>query len=131
MKIISNISMEFTEALDRGGRDLSVSVAQEALMNVKKHAGAQQVMVSWLEKRVVQLGVKEWMEWGSSPETESRRTKGLGIVAMEERIHMVAGELAVQSGKGRGAVVVARAPYRSVKHDDQCEFSDQLSGKND
>jgi len=49
---------------------------------------------------------------GFSPETESRRTKGLGIVAMEERIHMVAGELAVQSGKGRGAVVVARAPYR-------------------
>jgi len=82
------------------------------LMNVKKHAGAQQVMVSLArEEGWVQLSVKD-DGMGFSPETESRRTKGLGIVAMEERIHMVAGELAVQSGKGRGAVVVARAPYR-------------------
>ena len=59
----------------------------------------------------VQLSVKD-DGMGFSPEAESRRTKGLGIVAMEERIHMVEGELTVQSGKGRGAVVVARAPYR-------------------
>lgn len=112
MKIVSNISMEFTEALDREVATCLYRIAQEALMNVKKHAGAQQVMVSLArEEGWVQLSVKD-DGMGFSPETESRRTKGLGIVAMEERIHMVAGELAVQSGKGRGAVVVARAPYR-------------------
>ena len=112
MKVVSNISMEFTEVLDREVATCLYRIAQEALMNVKKHAGAQQVMIALARQDDwVQLSVKD-DGMGFSPEAESRRTKGLGIVAMEERIHMVEGELTVQSGKGRGAVVVARAPYR-------------------
>jgi len=112
MKVVSNISMEFTEALDREIATCLYRIAQEALMNVKKHASAGEVTVSLARlDNWVQLTVRDDGK-GFSPETESRRTKGLGIVGMEERIHMVEGELEVQSGKGRGAVVTARAPFR-------------------
>ena len=60
-------------------------------MNVKKHAGAQQVMVSLArEEGWVQLSVKD--DNGVQSRNRIASNQGTRIVAMEERIHMVAGE---------------------------------------
>ena len=40
----------------------------------------------------------------------ARQNGGLGLVSMQERIHLVQGQLFVQSKSGKGTRVVARVP---------------------
>lgn len=81
-------------------------VAQEALTNVLKHAGANHVRVDlrprdgWLELQV--------SDDGHGVETPARRT-GRGIANMQARARQLGGELDVRSGAG-GTVVLLRLP---------------------
>jgi signal transduction histidine kinase len=81
-------------------------VAQEALTNVLKHAGADHVRID-LRRR------GEWLELqvsddGHGVEAPARRT-GRGIVNMQARARQLGGELDVRSGAG-GTVVLLRLP---------------------
>ncbi|MEW5913652.1 MAG: PAS domain S-box protein [Thermodesulfobacteriota bacterium] len=84
-------------------------VAQEALTNVARHAGASNVDVSLrgddghLELRVVDNGV------GFTADRLAER-EGLGIAGMRERASLAGGELSLRSREGGGAEVLLRLP---------------------
>ena len=82
-------------------------VAQEALANVARHAGASYVQVALdtsgntLELRVRDDGC------GFDP---GRRHKGLGLDGMSERARLVGGDLEIESGPGSGTELVLKVP---------------------
>jgi signal transduction histidine kinase len=86
-------------------------IAQEALQNVARHAGAGRVEISLhtanggCELEVSDNGV------GFDPD-EKRGGQSLGHVSMRERMHLVGGRLTIQSAHGRGTSVVAWVPLR-------------------
>jgi PAS domain S-box-containing protein len=88
-------------------------ITQEALRNVVKHSGAAQAEVELIghddriELCISDSGV------GFSPES-AKRTPGLGLISMQERLRLVGGQLSVQSEPSRGTRIRVRIPRRSV-----------------
>ena len=88
-------------------------ITQEALRNVVKHSGAAQAEVELMghddriELCISDSGV------GFSPES-AKRTPGLGLISMQERLRLVGGQLSVQSEPSRGTRIGVRIPRRSV-----------------
>ena len=84
-------------------------VAQEALSNVARHAGASAVTVllspsgSGLRLTVSDNGS------GFDP-ARSRDDASLGLASMRERVRLVHGQLDIESAPGRGTTVVAWVP---------------------
>src|SRR4051794_15583392 len=84
-------------------------VAQEALRNVVKHAGTEEARVSLVGSgRDLILTVQDRGAGFDAAEVRSR--EGLGLSSMGERVRLVRGELAVDSGPGRGTTVTVRVP---------------------
>jgi signal transduction histidine kinase len=81
-------------------------VAQEALRNCARHSGATRVRVA-LEKAVrgVTLAVED-----NGKGFRTGRTRGLGLVGMEERVTQLGGSFRLQSEPGRGTTVLAELP---------------------
>jgi signal transduction histidine kinase len=81
-------------------------VAQESLRNVARHAGASTVEVSLrkvdggLEMAVRDNGT------GFDP-VQDRTRHSLGLASMKERVHLLGGELDIDSAPGSGTTVVA------------------------
>lgn len=83
-------------------------IAQEALTNALRHAGAQQVTVTLsANEQHLDLQVEDD---GSGFDT--RRTHGLGLVTMRERAQQLGGRFEVNAGAGGGTRVRARLPMR-------------------
>jgi PAS domain S-box-containing protein len=88
-------------------------ITQEALRNVVKHSGAAQAEVELMghddriELCISDSGV------GFSPES-AKRTPGLGLISMQERLRLVRGQLSVQSEPSHGTRIRVRIPRRSV-----------------
>ncbi|MFI6535902.1 sensor histidine kinase [Nonomuraea sp. NPDC050547] len=82
-------------------------VAQEAVANARRHAGAEQVTLtlSYMEDLVV-LDVHD-DGGGFDPE---RAASGHGLSIMRERMEQLGGTLLVESAPGAGATVVAGVP---------------------
>jgi signal transduction histidine kinase len=84
-------------------------VLQEALSNALKHAGVPRVTVvlrgtsTAIHLDVIDGGV------GFDPERLSQR-HGLGLISMKERLHLVHGEIHVESRLGAGTTVRVRVP---------------------
>jgi signal transduction histidine kinase len=88
-------------------------VAQEALANVQKHAGASRVGVtlSYMED-VVTIDVRDdgvGFE-ASSPPNGVEPDAGFGLMAMRQRVEGLAGTLEVESAPGAGTAVSASLP---------------------
>jgi two-component system sensor histidine kinase UhpB len=82
-------------------------VAQEALTNVTRHAGATVVELAVLHKNGdVELRVSDDGR-GFDPAV---RGGGLGLVGMAERARLVGGELDVRSAPGGGTTITLRVP---------------------
>jgi signal transduction histidine kinase len=82
-------------------------VAQEALNNVARHSGANQVEVSLLrEREEVRLRVKDRGN-GFDP---MQTSDGLGLVSMRERLRLVGGTIKVSSAIGLGTELEAVVP---------------------
>jgi signal transduction histidine kinase len=84
-------------------------VAQEAIHNVVKHSGARHVSNSLMngQNRIL-LSIRDA---GRGFDRElNRPNKGLGIVNMEERAHLVGGTLSIRSRPGKGTRVVLEVP---------------------
>jgi signal transduction histidine kinase len=81
-------------------------VAQEALHNCERHSGAKQVQVS-LEHdgRSVTLQVED-----NGRGFAVARTRGLGLLGMDERVTQLGGVFRVRSQPGQGTVVTAELP---------------------
>ena len=81
-------------------------VAQESLRNVARHAGASAVEVSL---RKVDGGIEMAVRDNGAgfDSAEDRGRHSLGLASMRERVHLLGGELDIDSAPGRGTTVVA------------------------
>jgi signal transduction histidine kinase len=88
-------------------------IAQEALANVARHAGASQVSVGLLTgEDGVELTVRDdgrGFEPGR-PGADDEGTGGLGLGGMAERARLVGGELTIESRPGGGTELCLRVP---------------------
>jgi signal transduction histidine kinase len=84
-------------------------VAQEALHNAVKYSGIRQFSVEMIATHdVVQLMVTD-RGVGFNPE-EVRQRGGLGLVSMQERVHLVHGTFSVDSAPGEGTKIRVMVP---------------------
>ena len=85
-------------------------VAQEALRNAVRHAGAGTVELRL--RREPAAAVLEVVDDGHGFDVRSaeERRPGMGLFSMRERVGLVNGKLIVTSERGRGARVVATVP---------------------
>jgi len=87
-------------------------VAQECLRNVSKHAQTETVSVD-LEELGGSLRLSVRDQGIGIAAKPSVAAKGIGFVAMEERAHLVNGNLQVQSKKGEGTEVRLEVPLNN------------------
>ena len=87
-------------------------VLQQALQNGVKHSGARSFKVELRGvSDEIQLTVSDA---GVGFESKlAMNGEGLGLVSMRERLHLVKGEISIESQPNRGTTVVARVPLRS------------------
>jgi PAS domain S-box-containing protein len=91
-------------------RVLLYRLAQEALMNVRKHSGAERVEVHVEERgEGVALRVRDDGA-GFSPERQTGRAGHLGLLAMRERAEVFGGWCHIQSVPGAGTTVDVWVP---------------------
>ncbi len=104
-------SGEFQE-LDDDGRTALFRVAQEALVNVGRHAGAAKVSVS-LARTPAGVRMEVWNDgtpFDVKKALRSRTNRHLGLLCMRERMEMVGGTLSILSSKAAGTTVRADIP---------------------
>jgi PAS domain S-box-containing protein len=94
------------------GRDAALClfrVAQEALNNVFRHAGARTVSVTLRQmERGLILAVRD-DGIGFDP-ANPKKARSLGLESMRERVHLVNGTFDVESALGQGTAIVAWVP---------------------
>jgi len=84
-------------------------VLREGLRNVARHSHASRSNISLkIEDREIQ-GILEDDGVGFNPNTVSE-DKGFGLVAMEERIKKLGGDLSIETSPGKGTRISFRAP---------------------
>jgi PAS domain S-box-containing protein len=109
-----DVSIQFAEESfpDSLPRDISLSlfrVTQEALQNALKHSGVRQFSVSLRGTAdEVQLDVSD--EGRGFDAEAALREKGLGLVSMQERVHLVHGMLTIKSAANSGTTILVRVP---------------------
>jgi signal transduction histidine kinase len=82
-------------------------LVQEALNNAVRHSGARNTKVT-VEHSAERITVRVRDDGrGFDP----NRTRGLGILGMEERVKRLAGTFTVESRPGQGATVTAELPF--------------------
>ncbi len=80
-------------------------VAQEALHNAGQHSRAAHIDVTLSqEASVLRLRIED----AGKGFDYTEGSEGLGLASMRERLHMIGGELVVQSRPGRGTVLTAQ-----------------------
>ncbi len=87
-------------------------VAQEALHNTIKHAGASQVNVRL--GRTAEAIILEIRDNGRGFDSASSFPGHLGLLSMQERVKHLAGVLSIESTPGQGTTIHARVPAREV-----------------
>jgi PAS domain S-box-containing protein len=85
-------------------------IAQEALTNIVKHAGAQNVTVRIIRGYPDLILTVEDDGSGFSTDGEETRGKGLGIINMRERAEGMGGRFRIFSSPGRGTRIRASIP---------------------
>ncbi|MDO8539550.1 MAG: sensor histidine kinase [Opitutaceae bacterium] len=112
--IIKLTAFHGAEALGGDERTVLFRVAQEALTNVARHAGATHVRIS-ISKIAAAIRM-EIADNGKSFAVEKtlrkENNKRLGLVGMRERVEMVGGSLTIESTPGTGTTVRAEVPFK-------------------
>jgi signal transduction histidine kinase len=84
-------------------------VTQEALQNAQKHSGVDRFSVS-LRGLANEIRL-EISDSGTGFDIEKAKfDRGLGLVSMQERVHLVHGTFAIESMANRGTKILARVP---------------------
>jgi len=122
----TGIAAEFVSELERvdlpqkACRELA-RIVQESLVNVRKHSRAHHVLVR-LSARAgsLQLTVEDdgkGFSFSGRLSDAELETRGIGPGVIRERVHLLAGELAIESTPGHGARLEVRIPpARKAKH---------------
>jgi len=99
-------------ALPDGAAICVYRIAQEALRNVVKHAGASKVQVS-LTANEDELTLRVIDDGRGFEPNGHRGQPELGLSSMAERVRIVFGSMSIESAPGRGTTVDVRIPMRS------------------
>src|SRR2546427_6006140 len=96
-------------------------VVQEALTNAVKHAKAKNVWIrAWLKDRVLHCAIRDD---GAGFDTQAAQAatgrKGLGLIAMRERLSAIGGTLWIESSQRSGTELSIRLPME----DDHVNYS--------
>jgi signal transduction histidine kinase len=110
------VQCEFPEAIPALSADASTAlyrVAQEALTNVSRHAGAETVMIACtVASGRVTLEIEDDGR-GFDPERTMRPREtgeGLGLLGMRERIALLGGDSTIESEPGSGTRIIVVLP---------------------
>jgi signal transduction histidine kinase len=105
------------EDLSGNKRTVLYRVAQEALMNIARHAHAVVVTVSLREiPHAIRMEVHDDGRSFSVEQVLSTKTnKRLGLLGMRERVEMVGGKLTIESSPGNGTTVRADIPFSNPR----------------
>jgi two-component system, NarL family, sensor histidine kinase DevS len=110
--VVTDISEEAARACPPGTSNTFFHIAQEALANAARHAGATRVRLELVrEKDTVRLTVGDNGS-GFNPAILAR-SSGHGIDNMMERAKTVGGEVHILSEPGKGATIQTVIPLRS------------------
>ncbi len=96
-------------------RDVSLClfrVAQEALSNAVKYSGATHVAVH-LRGTADQIRIEINDAGVGFDVEEAKQHSGLGLVSMQERVHLVNGAFSIESKPNQGTRIVAEVPLRA------------------
>ncbi|MDF3413547.1 histidine kinase [Sulfitobacter sp. M57] len=99
----------FRNRLDDEAKIALYRIAQEALTNVERHAGAQQIDVSLRGHRHGATLIIRDNGRGIAP-NRSASSSGLGLRNMQERMEQVGGKLVVRNSKAGGTSIEATVP---------------------
>src|SRR6266702_6304400 len=96
-------------------------IVQESLNNAVKHAKARNIWIrAWRENQVLHCSIRddgEGFDTHRAQGTPGR--KGLGLIAMQERVSAIGGTLRIQSGPGQGTEISLRLPLET-EHVNSC-----------
>jgi PAS domain S-box-containing protein len=85
-------------------------IAQEALQNAVKYSGTREFSVAlWAIGGEIQLVVRD--AGAGFDVDEAKRNRGIGLLSMQERIHLVHGRFSVDSKPGKGTRIFAAVPF--------------------
>ncbi len=105
----------FAPALEQG----LLRIAQEALSNVERHAGAGRVTLRLDRRgRCLRLSLRDDGVGFATTAGRARR-EGLGMLGMRERAHLLGGRLRLRSQPGRGSLVVVGVTAEELVEDAQ------------
>jgi len=94
-------------------------VVQEAVNNVQLHAHAKNVRVELRQTdAAVDVQVKD-----DGAGFDPKRTRGMGLLGMEERVKRLGGTLAIESRPGAGTVIRAAIPLNTTPRNDAARGS--------
>ena len=100
----------FRNRLDQEARIALYRIAQEAMTNIERHAGATQVSVSLKGHRSgAMLRIADNGRGMIRPQGNRSQTTGLGLRNMQERIEQLGGSLRILSSR-EGTVIEAQVP---------------------
>ncbi|WP_375403250.1 ATP-binding protein [uncultured Sphingomonas sp.] len=90
-------------------------IAQEALTNVRKHAGSAVSVTLLLERRgnLIRLEVSDAGRGLSGEEGPARAGERIGLDAMRERAALLGGEVRIEGRPGSGTRVLVTIPFSS------------------
>ena len=90
-------------------------ILQEALQNAVKHSGVREFKVELRgAPDQIQLTVSDGGVGFEPKEAISRQ--GLGLISMQERLHLVKGAFSIESQPGCGTTIRARVPLKTAEH---------------
>ena len=109
----TSFTLSRVQELDDDKRTVLYRVAQEALINVARHAQASLVKVCIQKLHgVIRMEVKDnGKSFDVQRVLSTKRNKGLGLLGMRERVEMVGGRFAVESAPGKGTTIRAEIPF--------------------
>ena len=87
-------------------------VVQEALTNTVKHAQAKNIWIrAWLKDKVLHCSIRDdGAGFDAQAVQASTSKKGLGLVAIKERLSAIGGTLWIESSQRRGTELLIRLP---------------------
>ncbi|MGB0895275.1 MAG: cache domain-containing protein [Parashewanella sp.] len=97
-------------------------IAQESLTNIEKHANATKVQISitvtpgWLTLKIIDNGQGfNYQQYDAPKNNNEKRTEGIGLRNMKERLSFYQGQLQVKSTE-TGTQIIARIPQDQLRY---------------
>jgi len=122
LNIYSNFeAMGFEEKLPPQIETAFYRIIQEALNNIAKHAQADRIEISFVQRdskifaSIQDNGKGFDLDKVLHPESPER---GFGIIGMQERVSLLAGQIDIQSRPSFGTLIHIEIPYENVRGND-------------